>query len=243
MGEKDRASSSPAAKGSSGTNFWTLLSASPFSPSSRAYPNRLARGAPAVQPWAHAQESVSAGWPVHRYKQSMIALDPVVSNSGSGGGTVVSHAFVVFGGESYNPAAYLQDAWRFEYSSTVVGVPVPVTGLAAQMHSTPFAGLDWSLPSEQLLPPSPLHRHEPPGGWQQFVPRETVANAMHPLDAQKHAAKLAGFFSFFSSDRNFTSALVLSSSAVLAALLLSVLFGYLYWRRTLARGETEKKSF
>jgi len=173
----------------------------------------------------------------------MIALDPVVSHSGSGGGTVVSHAFVVFGGESYNPAAYLQDAWRFEYSSTGVGVPVPVTGLAAQLHSNPFAGLDWSLPSEQLLSPSPLHRHEPPGGWQQFVPGEAVADAMHPLDAQQHAAKQAGIFSFFSSDRNFTSALVLSASAVLAALLLSVLFGYLYWRRTLARGETEKKSF
>ena len=191
-----------------------LLPTSPHSPASRAYPDRSARGGPHAG-LNSAEESIKAGWPVHRYKQSMSMkitqtqderASRRASNTASDAKssvafspplllpppTAVTFSVYLFGGESYNPAAYFHDVWRFDYTHAVSGDSDSARdgrlsgdsdsgsdsarderlSLAALdsferlqrlLHLAPSPQFEWELPANERIEPQPFCVHAPPG--------------------------------------------------------------------------------
>ncbi len=167
---------------------WTLLAASPHSPSSASYPSRNPPADASAAPFKSADESVAAGWPLHRYKHSMLPLPISVDHDHKSASTAAgahTFSFLLFGGEAYNPSAYLHDTWRFDYTLPLESSGGKLTHQALKaaqdvevaLHLSPVPSLDSELAEEQqLLPPSEFHRHEPPGGWG-AAPTEEVFSA------------------------------------------------------------------
>jgi hypothetical protein len=157
---------------------WTLIAASPYSPSSRAYPLRTPSGTTALRT---ADDSIVTGWPLHRYKHTMLQLLPTEPSQTAG---MHTFSFFIFGGESYNPAAYLQDTWRFDYTVSIQNDAEIEQGRAGitshSLHSTydiftvmsmkPFSQLEFELPLNQQLAPHPFHIHQPSNGWGDIHP-------------------------------------------------------------------------
>ena len=136
-------------------SLWSLLAASPHSPSSRSYPDRGASAAPHFAAFKKPDESVAAGWPVHRYKHSMVSARVALPAVGA---TVTegryTQTMLMFGGESYNPAAYFQDVWTFDYSHAIEANSSSST-IAATASSPSSADSSSSHPSSQSVPSSP----------------------------------------------------------------------------------------
>lgn len=203
-----------------------LLPTSPHSPASRDYPARGARGG-AEAGYTSAEESVKAGWPVHRYKQSMslrilptqqaasaaaaaeeksTAASPATPTTQAQQSTDAAvFSMLLFGGESYNPAAYFHDVWRFDYTHALS--PSPRSGrlhpaslssfarLQHLLHLTPFEQFEVDLPAKEWIEPQPFCVHAPPGAdrWG-LPPKQQQRRGNHELawrSAQEIAAARA----------------------------------------------------
>lgn len=111
---------------------WSLISSSPNSPSSTQYP---------PLPYPQIPTSPTVTHPLHRYKQTMIARPPAT-------GEQLPDTYVqayLFGGEGYNPSAYYNDLWKWEYIHGTVANTQTTATITTQAAKSQAANTNLAL--------------------------------------------------------------------------------------------------
>lgn len=137
---------------------WEKIVAPPRSPDSTKYPS-FQPISPNV-PYRSVAEAVDDGYPVHRYKHTLVAL-PIKNNKANG----FQIDALLFGGESYNPSGYHNDVWKLSLSATNNPSPDAVT-FVQEYQSLQLITHDayeqtissWALSSHRARQPSLLER-------------------------------------------------------------------------------------